>query len=197
MLESPRTAARRRTAAAGWRRPDPSIVLRLVFLALLASLVPGCRYSALESRIADLEIAADRQAVAQLIHQYAWGLDRGDQARLAAIFLPDAVAEYVVVDPPLEVRLEGAQAILEWLRETDHGRSPPGHYMATQIVEIEGDRARLYAYQHNRDVSGAGLYTLDARRTPDGWRIAKLHLDQHMQADPVSEANEAGEPAAR
>lgn len=152
--------------------------LELAALALLVSLVTGCRPPALETRVAALEVAADRQAVIQLINQYAYGLDRGDQDALRSIFLPEAVAEYVGVDTPLDVRLEGIEAILAWLRETDHGRSPPGHYMATHVVEVERDHARLVAYQHNRDVSGAGLYTIDARRTPDGWRIAKLHLDQ-------------------
>lgn len=156
---------------------------RIVALALcvpLAWLGAGCRGPSFESRIAALEIAADREAVIQLINQYAYGLDRGDQAALAAIFLPDAVAEYVGVDTPLDVRLEGIAAILAWLHETDHGRSAPGHYMASHVVTVDGDQARLTAYQHNLDVSGAGLYTIEARRTPDGWRIARLRLDQRM-----------------
>jgi SnoaL-like domain len=151
-----------------------------VGLLLVLSLVPGCRNPSFESRLAAAEAAADRQAVIELINRYAFGLDRGDQIALRAIFLPDAIAEYVGVGNPLDVRLEGIDAILAWLRETDHGRSPPGHYMATHVVEVEGDEARLTAYQHNRDVSGAGLYTIDARRTPNGWRIARLHLDQHL-----------------
>ena len=155
------------------------LVLAFV-LSLVLSLGPGCHSPDFESRLAAAEAAADRQAVIELINRYAFGLDRGDQVAIRAIFLPDAIAEYVGVDNPLDVRLEGIDAILAWLRETDHGRSPPGHYMATHVVEVEGDEARLTAYQHNRDVSGAGLYTIDARRTPNGWWIVRLHLDQHL-----------------
>lgn len=154
------------------------VLAALALCVPLAWLAAGCRGPAFESRIAALEVAADRQAVIQLINQYAYGLDRGDQAALEAIFLPDAIAEYVGVDNPLDVRLEGIAAILAWLRETDHGRSAPGHYMASHVVTVDGDEARMTAYQHNLDVSGAGLYTIDARRTPDGWRIARLRLDQ-------------------
>lgn len=156
--------------------PRTALLVASAFTQLVAS---GCTTRETERRLVALERAADRQAVIELVYQYAYGLDRGDHELLGAIFLPDASAEYVGVDTPLDVRLEGRQAILDWLRATDHGRNPPGHYMATPNVEVEGDRAQLHAYQHNRELSGAGLYTIEAVRTPDGWRIAKLHLDQH------------------
>lgn len=164
------------------RRSRGSAVGALLALVVLSGALgsSGCRGPSLERRLAALELAADRQDVVQLIYRYAYGLDRGDATLLETIFLPDVVAEYVGVDSSLNVRLEGVPALLAWLRETDRGRSPPGHYMATPVVEVDGDRATLHAYQHNRDLSGAGLYTLDAVRTPSGWRIAKLHLDQHV-----------------
>ena len=47
---------------------------------------------------------------------------------------------------------------------------------ASQGVENKVEAVKL----EQGDLSGAGLYTLDAVRTPSGWRIAKLHLDQHV-----------------
>ena len=54
--------------------------------------------------------------------------------------------------------------------------------MSTARVEVadDGDHATLRTFQHNRDLSGVGVYTVDARRTPDGWRIARLRLDERL-----------------
>ena len=142
----------------------------------------GCSQAAFEQRIRVLEIEADRQAVIRLIHQYAHGIDGGDEKLIRASFTADAVAEYKGVNFPMDVRLEGFPAILEWLNAQVGNRegAAPWHFMDTQLVEVNGNRATLKTYQHNRHLSGIGVYTVEAVRTAQGWRIQKLHLDERV-----------------
>jgi hypothetical protein len=149
-------------------------------------MLSGCDRSDLETRISALELEADRQSVIRLIHQYAQGLDGRDQALLERTFAPDAVAEYKGVNFPMDVRLDGFDAIFEWLDAQVGSRegAVPWHYMDTELVDVRGDRATLRAYQHNRHLSAIGLYTVEATRTPEGWRIQKLHLDERI-LDPM------------
>ena len=142
----------------------------------------GCHHARLEQRIAALEVEADRQAVIRLIEQYAHGIDGLDDALLARTFAPDAVATYKGLNYPMDVRLEGFPAIRDWLRAqlSDGSRGIPWHYMDTHLVEVDGDRGTLKTYQHNRTLAGVGVYSVEARRTAFGWRIARLHLDQRI-----------------
>lgn len=159
----------------------PRFVRLLAFFACLLAL-SGCGHVALERRIALLEQEADRQAVIRLIEQYAHGIDGRDDALLARTFTADAVATYKGLNYPMDVRLEGFPAIRDWLgaQLADGTRSIPWHYMDTHLVEVDGDHAKLKTYQHNRTLAGVGVYTVDAVRTADGWRIARLHLDQRI-----------------
>ncbi len=149
----------------------------VLFLAL-----QGCGHGDLVRRIQILEVEADRQAVIRLIHQYAHGIDGNDDALLRQTFTADAVAEYKGVNFPMDVRLEGFPAILEWLKAHVGGRegAAPWHYMDTHLVEVEGGRAKLRTFQHNRHLSGIGVYQVEAVRTAQGWRIQKLHLDERI-----------------
>ena len=52
--------------------------------------------------------------------------------------------------------------------------------MSTHLVEVDDDRATLRTFQHNRNLSGVGLYTIEARRTGEGWRIEKLRLEERI-----------------
>ena len=132
----------------------------------------------LEARVRALEVEADRAAVIRLIHAYIHGLDSLDEALLTRTFAEDSVAEYVGVNFPMDVQLEGIDAILAWIRENfgDRKDAVPWHYVDTHLVEVEGDSATLQTYMHNRHMSSIGFYTITARRTPEGWRIEKLHL---------------------
>ena len=133
----------------------------------------------LEARVRALEVEADRAAVTRLIHQYIHGLDSLDEALLTRTFAEDSVAEYVGVNFPMDVQLEGIDAILAWIRKNfgDREDAVPWHYVDTHLVEVEGDSAILQTYMHNRHMSSVGFYTITARRTSEGWRIGKLHLE--------------------
>lgn len=142
----------------------------------------GCGHGALDRRIRVLEVEADRQAVIRLIHQYAHGIDGHDEALLRQTFTADAVAEYKGVNFPMDVTLRGFPAILAWLNDQVGGRegAAPWHYMDTHLVDMKGNRATLKTFQHNRHLSAIGVYTLEAVRTAQGWRIQKLHLDERI-----------------
>ncbi len=127
--------------------------------------------------------ALDRLEVIELAHRYAQGVDRLDRGLLATAFASEAVAHYKVVgDAPFELdeRLEGFDAIYGWLSEVlaARGDSTPWHFMSTPIVNLDGDHARMVVYMHNRPVDGVGVYTMEATRTPAGWRIQRLQLEE-------------------
>lgn len=142
----------------------------------------GCGHANLEARVAALEVEADRQAVIRLINQYAQGLDGRDEALLRRTFAADAVAVYEGVNFPMDVRLEGFPAIWAWLNAQVGSResAAPWHFMDTHLVDVTGDRATMRTFQHNRTLSGIGVYTVDAVRTDEGWRIQKLHLEERI-----------------
>jgi hypothetical protein len=168
----------------GMRGSFTTLLFALVPALLLSPLfgVIGCAQPRLEARVQALEVEADRQAVIRLMHAYAHGVDSMDEALLGRTFAVDAVAEYVGVNFPMDLRLEGIDAILEWLRSSvgDREGAVPWHFMSTDRVEVDGDHASLRTFQHNRHMSAIGLYTVEARRTSDGWRIQSLHLDERI-----------------
>jgi len=133
----------------------------------------------LEARVQALEVEADRSAVMRLIQAYIHGLDSLDEALLTRTFAEDPVADYVGVTFPMDVQLEGIDAILAWIRENfgDRKDAVPWHYVDTHLVEVEGDSATLQTYMHNRNMSSIGRYIVTACRTPEGWRIKKLRLE--------------------
>jgi hypothetical protein len=167
-----------------------------LFTALLLFL-SGCVSPGLNERVRALEVEADRQAVTRLMSSYAHGIDSMDEAMLRRTFAVDAIAEYAGANFPMDERLEGIEAILDWLRENvgDRKDAVPWHYMSTALVEIDGDRGMLQTFQHNRTMSGVGLYTVHARRTPNGWRIARLHLDETILDESLLESLRADDPA--
>jgi len=52
--------------------------------------------------------------------------------------------------------------------------------MHNHVVELDGDRAEMRNYMHNTNSSIAGIYHTQARRTKDGWRLTKLHLEERF-----------------
>ncbi len=162
-------------------KPNHRNLVALLTSALVTAAI-GCGHGDLEKRVHALEIEADRQAVIRLINQYAQGLDGRDEALLRRTFAADAVAEYKGVNFPMDVRLEGFDAIWEWLNAQVGSResAAPWHFMDTHLVDVTGDLATMKTFQHNRTLSGVGVYSVDAVRTDEGWRIQKLHLDERI-----------------
>lgn len=45
------------------------------------------------------------------------------------------------------------------------------HYLTNQLIELDGAHARIHFFQHNRGLAGGGVYSMDAVRTDQGWRV--------------------------
>ena len=169
------------------RRPSSLFLMPIVLLVL------GCVQPGLEGRLRALEVEADRQAVTRLMYAYAHGIDGMDEELLRATFAEDAVAHYVGANFPLDEQLVGIEEILSWLRANVGGRANavPWHYMSTSLVDVEGDRATLRTFQHNRTMAGVGLYTIEAQRAGGVWRIAQLHLEERILEPTLLESLQA------
>ncbi|MFK7896383.1 MAG: nuclear transport factor 2 family protein [Myxococcota bacterium] len=143
--------------------------------------------AALEARLTRLEAEADRQEIERLMHAYAHGIDSMDMDLLRRTFAPDARAEYRGLNFPMHEDLAGVEQIIGWLNKSVGGRKKgePWHYMSTHLIELEpgADEATLQTFQHNRTMGGIGVYTLNAIRTPQGWRIKKLRLEERILDD--------------
>ena len=151
------------------------------------SLIVLVAFSALAAASAAASDADDRMALTELTHRYAFAIDTLDRALLSRVFTPDASAHYVEVGPPilgLDVQLEGFDSIYEWLREGLSHRKPsaslPQHFMSNHLIDLDGDKARMTYYMHNRAMAGGGVYYVDAIRTQAGWRIQKLRLEEQI-----------------
>jgi hypothetical protein len=48
---------------------------------------------------------------------------------------------------------------------------PPWHFVSNELVDLDGDRAQMKAYLHNRFHKVGGMYYFDAARRPEGWRL--------------------------
>jgi len=128
----------------------------------------------------------DRVEVMQLINRYGKALDARDWSAFEEIFTEDAEADYSSVlarTRPEQSTLaanalvHGRSAIVAWLQAARSNGEVLVHFMTNHIVdELDGDRARAWNYVHERQ-GAYGSYQLDAVRTADGWRIARLVLD--------------------
>lgn len=133
----------------------------------------------IEARLQRLE---DERAIAAVIHAYAFHFDRAEAEAVAALFTEDAVVDYGPEFPAMQGRAAFAPAIAEGLSRRFAATS---HHISNITVTFEGpDRARsvayVYAWQRYRDGAPDGelwaQYHHDWRRTPAGWRIARLVL---------------------
>jgi len=150
-----------------------------VFAPVLCVVALGC------ASLADSRDAGDRLAITALASQYAWGVDTLDRGLLGRTFASDATAHYLAVGPnpmSLDERLDGFDAIYGWLHANLAHRTGtaglPMHFVSNELVMLEGHTATLRFYMHNRASSVGGVYTVEARRTQGGWRIASLLLEE-------------------
>ncbi|GEM_PF-694108 len=159
-------------------RRTPTSLFRVVAPVLCVAVL-GC------ATATDSRDTRDRLAIAALASQYAWGVDTLDRELLGRTFASDATAHYLAVGPNpmnLDERLDGFDAIYGWLHANLAHRTGtaglPMHFVSNELVTLEGDTATLRFYMHNRASSVGGVYTLAIRRTPDGWRIGSLLLEE-------------------
>jgi len=133
-------------------------------------------------------IAAER-ACERLLYEYCRRVDFGEAARIADLFTADGVWSGV------ELTLTGREEIRAWFeRRQALERRVARHVCTNVMVTLDGrDRAHclsyLVNYRHDRrdgDPAGfppsevpkfVGECRDELRRTPEGWRFARRHVD--------------------
>ncbi|MEO5840205.1 MAG: nuclear transport factor 2 family protein [Acidimicrobiales bacterium] len=138
--------------------------------------------------------AIDRLDIIELLARYHHAVDAKDWSNLQALFTDRAVAEYRGLDTTkdlfgLDRRIEGRDAIVQWI---EVGQAPfqyggaPTHFMTNHVIEqLDEGTARTRSAFFDLDMVtgllfGSGYYTVKHARTPEGWRIASLLLEQRL-----------------
>lgn len=86
-----------------------------------------------------LQDLVDRQQIADLIHQYCRGCDRGDEELLHSVFWPDATVEH----PPFKgTAREFCTIALEFISLLDSTL----HQVGNILIELDGDKAYTESY---------------------------------------------------
>ncbi|MER5929189.1 nuclear transport factor 2 family protein [Streptomyces sp. NPDC002054] len=143
----------------------------------------------------DLATVMDRLAVDEVITGYAVAVDDGDWAAYKALFVPGGRADYRSAGG-----IEGAAAeVADWLAETMKLFPVRQHLIVNRRVTLEdlggspGDRAevradfvnpmRLAGEAEDGSVTApnfvaAGRYTFGLTRTPEGWRLSSVTVQE-------------------
>lgn len=127
------------------------------------------------------DLAADRDAIRDLLARYTYNGDRGRVAELAACFAPDGVLEY----PGNQAQGRAAIESLLSGGERNPQLSFVRHHIANPLIEVDGDvaTARSYFAVHsNHGPDHSGTYDDRLVRTAEGWRFAHRRVRVDWQA---------------
>lgn len=122
----------------------------------------------------------DRAEIIELLHRYALAIDTADWALLRSLFCADASADFASVGQYVEGEsaVRGVDAIVAWLQAALAPFPDVLHFMSNHIVELRGDRASTLTYMHVLHMEMGGIYRCEAVRTPEGWKLARLALEE-------------------
>lgn len=129
-----------------------------------------------------LEGLLDKSRIADVIHAYCLHFDRAEAEAVADLFTEDAVVDYGPEFPAMTGREVILPAVASGLATRFAATS---HHVSNIMVTFDGpDRATsicyVYAWHRYRDGSRDGelwaQYHHEFRRTPHGWKIARLVL---------------------
>jgi hypothetical protein len=123
---------------------------------------------------------ADRVELAELMHRYALAIDTAHFDDLREVFTPDASVDFGSVDQYVEgaTGVSGIEAIVGWFRTVLAPFPDVLHFMSNHVIDLDGDRARVRTCMHVMHMAMGGVYDAQAMRTPAGWRIRNLRLDE-------------------
>ncbi len=126
--------------------------------------------------------AEDRAAIADLLYGYAWHFDRNQPEELGELFCEDAVVDYGPDFADIVGRENLVVAVARGQRETFAGAS---HHISNVRINPAGAgeaNVTAYVYSWVRYRHGGpdgylwGQYECSARRTAEGWHIARMML---------------------
>jgi hypothetical protein len=128
-----------------------------------------------------IRILLDEREIRNCVLRYCHGTDRQDWTTMADCYVADAVDDHG--------SFQGTAAQLaQWLEEKASSRGAKQHYVANQLIEIDGDDAVSEAYYlcyiefvDDTEFAGdgtnaviiGGRYVDELRRDSGTWRIAK------------------------
>ena len=129
---------------------------------------------------------ADREAINDVLADYAWANDAKDEGILKRIFAEDSrfSLEIAGVEEPIGP-FEGRDAIVEFIYPTVKAQTDQRRHaiVNTRFLEDNADSAKVRAYLLLNvidggvlDVKSAGVYDVDFVRDGDAWVIKSMHL---------------------
>ncbi len=133
-----------------------------------------------------LQRLADESALRELIHSYAFGLDRQDWELWRSIFLDEVIIDMTDVEPEPLPRLLPIEKHVRAVERMFANFDATQHFMGSHRYSIDGDTAVITAHMRaehwlTNDRGGDkytmfGTYTDEAVRTDEGWKLAKVKL---------------------
>jgi ketosteroid isomerase-like protein len=123
---------------------------------------------------------ADRLAIARVLAEFCARVDEYDIAGLNAVFTEDCEVDY---GPGRGGPKSGRAAVTARIAEGQAQFLQTHHQLGQSIVDLDVDTARAVTYvtawhrERDETVSEVRLrYLDDLRRTDEGWRIARRHV---------------------
>ena len=128
------------------------------------------------------DLAADRDAIRDLLARYTYNGDRGRLDALTACFAADGVLEYPGASP------KGPDAIAASLGSgtRDPRLTFVRHHITNPLIAVDGDSATARSYFTVHSDFGpdhSGTYDDRLVRTADGWRFAHRRVRIDWQAE--------------
>jgi 3-phenylpropionate/cinnamic acid dioxygenase small subunit len=126
-----------------------------------------------------LRALVDRTEIAELLHRYAWMVDRKQWQMIDEVFASGATVDYTSSGG----QKGGYRETLAWLARALEPWPLNLHFISNLTVALDGDRARTRCYfqapmgRVNPDgtqhfMTNAGWYEDELVRTERGWRIS-------------------------
>ena len=129
--------------------------------------------------------ADDKLAIAELLARSAYAFDEQDLEMLEACFTPDAVFSILIKGGDMIGPFEGREAVMKLYRDSMDAQTDVRRHVASNIFfkSETGDpqvisNLTLFATENaTTTLLSVGVYQDTVRRTDDGWRVLKRHLD--------------------
>jgi ketosteroid isomerase-like protein len=146
----------------------------------------------------------DRLAIHDLVRRYSDSVTRGDWDETAKVFAADAVWEC----PMMQLRFDGAQAYLEFLRSSFTEQSVLIQTAHDTVIDLRGrDAANATTTVHElvRDEAGGsvniaqyGIYFDELARFGEEWRFThRVFVPLYMETDGVPGTVASARPVLR
>lgn len=129
--------------------------------------------------------ADDKLAIAELLARSAYAFDEQDLEMLEACFTPDAVFSILIKGGDMIGPFEGREAVMKLYSDAMGAQTDVRRHVASNIFfkSETGDpqvisNLTLFATENaTTTLLSVGVYQDTVRRTDDGWRVLKRHLD--------------------